>query len=66
MCLDNNFSSFRPITRAVRQGCVLLPDLFNLFSDYILRDTDELKRASIGGQNLSNLRHADDTVLLLD
>ena len=58
--------SFRPIKRGVRQGCLLSSDLFNLYSEYILRDFEELKRASIGGQNVTNLAYADDTMIIAE
>ena len=40
------------------------PDLFNLYSEVILRNLDESEGLKANGENLNNLRYADDTSLL--
>ena len=55
---------YTKIKRGVHQGCVLSPDLINLYSEMILQETEDLKGFFIGGQNINNLRYVDDTVLL--
>uniref|UniRef100_A0A8D8YBA7 Craniofacial development protein 2 n=3 Tax=Cacopsylla melanoneura TaxID=428564 RepID=A0A8D8YBA7_9HEMI len=56
------------ILRGVRQGCIISPILFNLYSEYIfkeaLADLDE--GISINGVHLNNLRYADDTIVFAD
>ena len=56
------------IGKAVHQGCILSPCLFNFYSEYIMRSTG-LKEAQAGikiaGRNINNLRYADDTTLIL-
>ena len=42
------------------------PDLFNLYSEMILRELDEHQGVKVGGRNINNLRYADDTVLIAD
>ena len=57
------------IGKGVRQGCILSPCLFNLYAEYIMRNTG-LEEAQAGikfaGRNISNLRYADDTTLLVE
>ena len=62
----NEESMRQEIKRGVRQGCVLSPDLFNLYSEVIMRELVELEGIKIGGRNLNNIRYADDTVLVAD
>jgi len=64
--IDNNISDPLNIQRGVRQGCVLSPALFNLYTDTIFRKIEHLPGLKIGGRNINNLRYADDTVLLAE
>ena len=54
------------IGKGVRQGCILSPCLFNLYSEYVMRNAG-LEEAQAGiknaGRNINNLRYADDTTL---
>ena len=60
----NELSPFTSIQRGVRQGCVLSPCLFNLYTEFIFRESNHLPGINIHGQNLNNIRYADDTALL--
>ena len=54
------------IGKEVRQGCILSPCLFNLYAEYIMRNTglEETQAGiKIAGRNINNLRYADDTIL---
>ncbi|KAM9682532.1 tRNA (cytosine(38)-C(5))-methyltransferase isoform 2-T2 [Dama dama] len=57
------------IGKGVRQGCILSPCLFNLYAEYIMRNTG-LEEAQAGikiaGRNINNLRYADDTTLMAE
>ena len=57
------------IGKGVRQGCVLSPCLFNLYAEYIMRNTG-LEEAQAGikisGRNINNLRYTDDTTLMAE
>jgi hypothetical protein len=64
--VNNERSNFKHIKRGVRQGCVLSPDLFSLYSEIIMRHLDEEPGVYIGGTNCNNLRYADDTILMAE
>ena len=57
------------IGNRVRQGCILPPYLFNLYSEYIMRNAG-LEEAQAGikiaRRNSNNLRYADDTTLMAE
>ena len=57
------------IGNGVCQGCILSPCLFNLYTEYIMRNVG-LEEAQAGikisGRNINNLRYADDTTLMAE
>ena len=57
------------IGKGVYQGCILSPCLFNLYAEYIMRNS-RLEEAQAGikiaGRNINNLRYADDTTLMAE
>ena len=63
---ESGMTSEFKIKKAVRQGCVLSPNLFNLYTEKIFREVEDMKGINIGGVNINNLRYADDTVLLAE
>ena len=57
------------IGKGVGQGCILSPCLFNLYVEYIMQNTrrDEPQVGiNIVRRNISNLRHADDMILMAE
>ena len=57
------------IGKAVCQGCILSPCLFNLHAEYIMQNAglDESQAGiNIAGKNINNLRYADDTTLMAE
>ena len=57
------------IGKGVRQGCMLSPCLFNLYAEYIMRNSG-LEEAQAGikiaRRNINNLRYADDTTFMAE
>ena len=55
------------IGKGVCQGCILSPCLFNLYAEYIMRNTgpEEVQAGiKIAGRNINNLRYTDGTTLM--
>ena len=57
------------IGKGVCQGCILLPCLFNLYAEYIMRNAG-LEEAQAGlkiaGRNIKHLRYADGTTFMAE
>ena len=53
----------------VHQGCILSPGLFNIYAEYIMRNTglEETQAGiKIASRNINNLRYADDITLMAE
>ena len=57
------------IGKGIRQGCISLPCLFNLYAKYILRNSgleEALAGMKIARSNINNLIYADDTTFMAE
>ena len=57
------------IGKGVSQGCILSPCFFNLYAEYIMRNTglEETQAGiKIAWRNINNFRYADDTTLMAE
>ena len=57
------------IGKGIFQGCILSPCLFNLYTEYIMRNAGLVEAQAgikIAGRNINNFRYADDTSLMAE
>ena len=67
--IGHRTTDYFQIRKGVHQGCILLPCLFNLYAEYIMRNVglDEAQAGiNIAGRNISNLRYADGSTLMAE
>jgi len=61
-------SEWFSVKKGVRQGCVLSPYLFNILAEMVMVMRETLDgfqgEIQIGGRMITNLRYADDIILL--
>ena len=53
----------------IGKDCILLPCLFNIYAEYIMRNAgleETQARIKIAGRNINHLRYADDTTLMAE
>ena len=64
---DDEVSRDVTVERGVRQGCVISPLLFNLYSEFMIMEVLEVvEGVKFNESNITNLRYADDAVLVAD
>ena len=64
--VGDDISEWVSIEKGVRQGCVLSPDLFSLYTQLVMEEMRDMEGVRIGGKNVNNIRYADDMVLVAD
>ena len=68
--LECGTTDWFPITRGVRQGCILSPHLFSIYTEGIMREVEhdhrneEYDEPTLQGVPIRDLRYADDIALL--
>ncbi|GFS05027.1 endonuclease-reverse transcriptase [Elysia marginata] len=62
--IGGEYTDFTEIKRGVRKGCALSPDLYNLYSEVILRNITDIECVKVGVRNITNSRYADNTGLI--
>jgi len=64
--IAGTLSEWFPVKKGVRQGCVLSPYLFNILAQTVMRETLDGFQGGlhIGGPMITNLRYADNIILL--
>ena len=62
-------TAYFKIGKGVCQGCILSPCLFNSYAEYNMwkaKLNESQTGIKIAGRNISNLRYADDTLLMAE
>jgi len=66
VCVGQKLSGHLLTTSGVRQGCVLVPSLFCIAIDWILRHVTSRPRITVDQQHFTDLVYVDDTTFLVD
>ena len=52
--VENELGEWVPIQKGVREGCVLSPDLFSLYSEKIMSTVKDMEGVEIRDMNINN------------
>ena len=67
--IEHGTTDWFQIGKGVRQDCILSPCLFNLYAEYVMRNTgleDAQAGIKIARRNISNFSYAVDTTLMAE
>ena len=64
--IGNHSSDWVKIEKSVRQGCVLSPERFSLYTESIMNSIPHIEGIKIGGININILRYADNTAVIVE
>ena len=66
--IDQQLTEWFSVEKGVRQGCILSPICFNLYTEYIMRASADVSEdgVKVKEKTLNNLRYADDIVLMAE
>ena len=66
---DSGTTHWFSVSKGVRQGCIMSPQLFSVYTESIMREVEEEQNnteydeLSVGGTTITELRYADDTAV---
>ena len=64
---ENEPSEEITIKRGVQQVCILSPCLFKIYTEYLITEAlEDRKGIHINGQHITNIRYADETIILAE
>ena len=64
--VGDDVSEWVNIEKGVRQGCVLSPELFSLYTQLVMEEMRDLEGVKVGGKDINNIRYADDMVMMAE
>ena len=67
--IGHEMMDWSKIGKGVQQSCILSPCLFNLYAEYIMRNSgleEAQVESKIAGRNINNLRYTDDITIMAE